>query len=138
VTQRHLRLGLFVVALTGCQSEPELEPAAQVSEQGGIINLLTLERMEGGGTLALQHGVFRRKGRCLVIDVDGVSATPVFAVDSGIAVGANGIRITGLDFNFGETVALPGLGPSYTGDSVAECPVIRRLVRAVETARPAH
>jgi len=126
--------GILLLALASCQDEPRVEPQARVSMQGGIINLVTLETMDAGTTLALHHGVFRRHGRCLVLEVDGAGATPVFPANSSVAISADGIRITGLDFKFGDTVALPGLGPRHLGEPIGECPAERRLVRAVEAA----
>lgn len=110
----------------------------RVSRQGGVVNLLTLEGMDAGSTLAVHHGLFRREGRCVVLDAEGRRATPVFPADAGVAFEADGLRITGLSFRFGETVGLPGLGPAHEAEPIGGCPAVRRLVRAVEAALPAH
>ena len=135
-------LGACIVALAGCQAEPDAGPTVRVSKSGGVINLLTIEKVSAGATLAIHHGVFRREGPCLVLEADGTSVTPVFPTEAGVAVNGDGIRFAGLDFPFGDTIALPGLGPSYSGEAVGQCPVERRLVRAVEAVirpqRPGH
>lgn len=134
MTRGRWLIGACLCILAACSEEPQAERPARGSSQNGIINLLTLEAVDAGSTLALHHGAFRRDGRCLVLDAEGSTATPVFPADSGVSVEADGIRIAGLDFRYGDTVALPGLGRSYAGEAIGECPAARRPVRAVEAA----
>ena len=122
--------------MTACDRERAEPPrlTAKARPTPLIDNLYVIDPAPGGGLAPMGGAVgrFFLRDRCLMVDTDGVSRTPVFR--GRVEVGRDGLRIGGRLVPYESEVGLPMIGgpvrlePGLNGN----CPTEGAIVRAVE------